>query len=620
MTTPLRLTFVLWAVILGFIKDVSALSHSESIHHLQDITFADTITSEEASQIPRAKPKSNPELHSASSSRSATDPPDLGGFDMTVNARMLAYAQSAYCNQSDINPAWNCVPCAAPQIRGLKVATMLSLTPDASDPSFVGVTNVQGFVGSLNGPDVSEIVVAFYATGTEDDWKDSSMIKQIQPPDLPGDGLLVHESIYCCTSKLMDTLSTTIIQLLASNPNAQLSFTGHSLGGALAVMASLRLKYSLAQGQGRKWISYTYGQPRLGNPAFSKCYSASGITHFRVVHSTDPVAHLPPKTIAQSWEHTWPEIYQQDIYKSPEESLAICTDAQSIGCSSGHLGISLQDLGVDQVFAAASCASSNSSDSCIQEYMTSKAEVAYVKDVHLNYFNIPLGEAACGGGPHAVKECSKQTACNTCLESSTTSPFYDNCVWCPVSNTCHSKYDAYNNQCFANGSLLSYDDQFFCDNCPTEYPDFPQLDCTWYTQSSPDPTKVDPMNWLGNDFLPSSYSTAAECACSGGGNLLWGSPMAKCISNFTLQAHKSIDPVLKSQMRTTRTSANSSAAILLRQIYQQAYISCQCKGIYGVSMENWMATFMSSISDCGSVVTRVLSSSRCGCGDRKSVV
>jgi predicted lipase len=52
---------------------------------------------------------------------------------------------------------------------------------------------------------------------------------------------------------------------MAKHPGAPIFVTGHSLGGALAVIAALDLKLSLNV----KVTVYTYGQPRVGNAKFS---------------------------------------------------------------------------------------------------------------------------------------------------------------------------------------------------------------------------------------------------------------------------------------------------------------------------------------------------------------
>jgi len=65
----------------------------------------------------------------------------------------------------------------------------------------------------------------------------------------------------------------------------RLWMTGHSLGGALALLAASRMPISEVQG------AYVYGAPRIGDRVFS-----SEFAHrvYRFVNNNDVVAHLPP--------------------------------------------------------------------------------------------------------------------------------------------------------------------------------------------------------------------------------------------------------------------------------------------------------------------------------------
>ena len=76
--------------------------------------------------------------------------------------------------------------------------------------------------------------------------------------------------------------------------------TGHSLGAAMAEVATFEL---IAQGFPVS-TAYTFGTPRVGNPAWASAYSAvvnqKGVANFRVIHDKDAVPHLPPKVRTQN--------------------------------------------------------------------------------------------------------------------------------------------------------------------------------------------------------------------------------------------------------------------------------------------------------------------------------
>jgi triacylglycerol lipase len=78
--------------------------------------------------------------------------------------------------------------------------------------------------------------------------------------------------------------------------NQTLWFTGHSLGGALAMLAAARMYFEdpklLANGV------YTFGQPRTCDHLFAKAYdTALKSRAFRFVNNNDIVAHAPPELI-----------------------------------------------------------------------------------------------------------------------------------------------------------------------------------------------------------------------------------------------------------------------------------------------------------------------------------
>lgn len=75
---------------------------------------------------------------------------------------------------------------------------------------------------------------------------------------------------------------------LASRPSYSVVVTGHSLGGALASLAAVSLKAAVPSANLKL---YTYGQPRVGDPAFASLVeSRLGVPNiFRAVHTYDGV-------------------------------------------------------------------------------------------------------------------------------------------------------------------------------------------------------------------------------------------------------------------------------------------------------------------------------------------
>ncbi|KAF2099514.1 alpha/beta-hydrolase [Rhizodiscina lignyota] len=78
--------------------------------------------------------------------------------------------------------------------------------------------------------------------------------------------------------------------------------TGHSLGAAIATLCAAELRKA-----GYNVALYTYGSPRVGNPAFANFVTAQAGGNYRVTHTNDPVPHLPLS--AMGFQHVGPEYY-----------------------------------------------------------------------------------------------------------------------------------------------------------------------------------------------------------------------------------------------------------------------------------------------------------------------
>ena len=84
-----------------------------------------------------------------------------------------------------------------------------------------------------------------------------------------------------------------------ATPGQPVFFTGHSLGGALAVLAAMRAAAAFPT---QPIIVYTFGSPRTGGSAFFNAYPLNGST-FRLIHGTEscqPFRRRSRVTIAMS--------------------------------------------------------------------------------------------------------------------------------------------------------------------------------------------------------------------------------------------------------------------------------------------------------------------------------
>ena len=86
--------------------------------------------------------------------------------------------------------------------------------------------------------------------------------------------------------KVWNELEGVVDECVKLHDIKQVLFTGHSLGGALAVVAAARSKYV---GE-----VYTYGQPRVGNRKYSKQVKSKV---YRFVNNNDVVPRVPPPLV-----------------------------------------------------------------------------------------------------------------------------------------------------------------------------------------------------------------------------------------------------------------------------------------------------------------------------------
>ena len=132
-------------------------------------------------------------------------------------------------------------------------------------------------------------------------------------------------------------------------PSYKVWVTGHSLGGALASLASSLIMY---KGKTTKdnLMLYTFGQPRVGNYDYALAHDGLVPRSFRVTHYRDIVVHLPTcKTLAPGTPCIalggWPYHHGKEIFYSEENMVEsspykLCEGLphnEDLGCSNNPL-------------------------------------------------------------------------------------------------------------------------------------------------------------------------------------------------------------------------------------------------------------------------------------------
>ena len=122
-------------------------------------------------------------------------------------------------------------------------------------------------------------LVCFRGTATLGGWVDDVEALLVERSDWRG---RVHEGFAAAADDMISWLARRIGQ----PHDLPIRFTGHSLGGAMATLASAWFD---AHGYTVLPV-YTFGSPRVGDDEFASAYKPA---QFRVVNDLDPIPHVP---------------------------------------------------------------------------------------------------------------------------------------------------------------------------------------------------------------------------------------------------------------------------------------------------------------------------------------
>jgi hypothetical protein len=227
-------------------------------------------------------------------------------------AHELAYMSSiAYESVASIN-AWNCARCGTYPLVNVKAFS--NSTGD-----------IQGFTGYS--AKSNAIILSFRGSSNIQNWIINLSFNQVTYSRCGN--CKVHNGFQTGWNTVKSLVISQIQSLRALHRDAKIYITGHSLGGALAVLSAPDVKDSF----GAISDILTFGQPRVGNSEFANWYGTVG-THIRVVHYGDLVPHVPPQ--ANGYLHSGNEIW----YDKAMQTYKSC-QGDSTGCSNSLPATSL---------------------------------------------------------------------------------------------------------------------------------------------------------------------------------------------------------------------------------------------------------------------------------------
>ncbi|ORX68301.1 alpha/beta-hydrolase, partial [Linderina pennispora] len=189
---------------------------------------------------------------------------------------------------------WTClVNCWSPDTLGTEVDYHWDVTLPAS----------YGYVAHRS--QSKEIIVSFRGSTILMDWiQDFSFLPVSWPKSI--EGSKVHNGFLFGYTAAADGIKKTLKELTAKYPDYKIVVTGHSLGGAIAAVATADLLISFPEWKSKMEL-YTYGEPRVGNPAFAHWLSSQNIPIFRVVNRGDMVPQVPTRWM--NFEHHTQEVW-----------------------------------------------------------------------------------------------------------------------------------------------------------------------------------------------------------------------------------------------------------------------------------------------------------------------
>jgi pimeloyl-ACP methyl ester carboxylesterase len=157
-----------------------------------------------------------------------------------------------------------------PSVRGKVLVNRMGYT------NFFPIGNRKAYVFIVS--DDKRHFVVFRGTASHRDWLTNLSMWSVGSPFGP-----VHSGFYSTSC----TLLPAVINHLRALPPKPLVFTGHSMGGAQALLTSLTLT---AEGWPIDGV-YTFGQPKTGTRSLSR-YVRSHLNapYFRFVHGADAIA------------------------------------------------------------------------------------------------------------------------------------------------------------------------------------------------------------------------------------------------------------------------------------------------------------------------------------------
>eukprot|EP00056_Hartaetosiga_gracilis_P014133 m.239812 g.239812 ORF g.239812 m.239812 type:complete len:313 (+) comp14088_c0_seq1:60-998(+) len=257
--------------------------------------------------------------------RTTTGSVSTSSLNATLNLdlaeHLVYYAGVAYCTSAPIEN-WSCNLCK--HVTALKDVKVSQNTK----------TRAFGYTGVDHSS--STIYVAFQGSSDITQWIEDFKFEKT-PLGYPGasSSVEVHLGFHQSYLSVQDDIVSNVAILAKANPSYRIIVTGHSLGAAIASLCSLDLSIKFPKAT---VITYTFGQPRVGNKAYYSFFKASSVSSaFRFIHNRDIVPHLPLEDMG--FHHTATEAFYTETYS--RSAVKVCNGSGEDSSCADHFSIDL---------------------------------------------------------------------------------------------------------------------------------------------------------------------------------------------------------------------------------------------------------------------------------------
>jgi hypothetical protein len=235
---------------------------------------------------------------------------DKASYTNSLGLKATYFSAATYCPEKRVDN-WNCNWC-----NKVPYFNIIETFWDNKTSTFC-------YFGKYNNS--NEYVLAFEGSQDNRDLLIDLQIAQLVPykhyPDAK-----VHSGFWKSYLAIADEIHKLLISYNVKN----IFVTGHSLGGALATIASLDIVEEL----GIKNVSMvSLGAPRVGNAGYADLYASMLNNYYRLTHASDTVVHLPYMYL--NYKHIpheifypkqTPETYSKRALKTPKKASFVVYD------------------------------------------------------------------------------------------------------------------------------------------------------------------------------------------------------------------------------------------------------------------------------------------------------